>query len=166
MKRTLALLLIITVFAGAFVGCELANGLNIVKASKGLEFDLMEDGNYRVMGTGTCEDKDVVIPRFYKGKPVTRIESGAFMDCTWIESVVIPKSVTHISDLSFKGCTSLEKVYFANTSNWKVGIFEYDKYYDSYSFVLVPIEEDISDPSVAAKLLTSTYVNNVLKINE
>ena len=184
MNKNIALFLAIIILSFAFIGCEFieftkndndseekySKGLDDndseEKYSKGLEFYLIDDSEYQVIGIGTCKDKDIVIPHTYKGKPVTWIPTGAFMNCTQIESIVIPKSVTRIDNLSFEGCTSLERVVFENTSHWGFGIWEYNEYWDMYEFVLVPIEEDISDPSVAAKLLTSTYVNNILKIIE
>ena len=171
MKKIIALLISIIILAFFFIGCEFINFKKDdndpeSKYSKGLEFDLIDNSEYQVIGIGTCKDKDIVIPPIYKGKPVTWITTIAFMNCTQIESIVIPKSVTRIDDHSFDGCTSLERVVFENTSNWGFGIWEYDAYWDIYKFVLIPIEENISDPSVAAKLLTSTYVNNILKIIE
>ena len=170
-KKIIALLISIIILALFFIGCEFINFKKDdndpeSKYSKGLEFDLIDNSEYQVIGIGTCKDKDIVIPPIYEGKPVTWITTIAFMNCTQIESIVIPKSVTRIDDHSFEGCTSLERVVFENTSNWGFGIWEYDAYWDIYKFVLIPIEENISDPSVAAKLLTSTYVNNILKIIE
>lgn len=49
---------------------------------------------YKVIGIGTCEDKDVVIPSVYKNKPVKGIGEFAFSDCSGINSITIPKEST------------------------------------------------------------------------
>ena len=57
---------------------------------------------------------DIEIPSEYHGKTVTGIaprgNEGAFLNCTNIESVVIPSSVTSIGGYSFSGCTNLTSI--------------------------------------------------------
>lgn len=86
-------------------------------ASKGLKFELNpENDGYRLIGIGSCKDKDLVIPEEYNGLPVTEIYwnySGgyhAFEQNTTIESVIIPASVQFIGDYVFYKCTSLKSV--------------------------------------------------------
>ena len=43
---------------------------------------------------------------------------------------------------------------------------QYDAIYDLYRWVVIPIEEDLSNPEIAAQLLTSTYVDNMLQKTE
>ena len=46
----------------------------IPPASEGLEYELNADNNgYKLMGIGSCQDKDLVIPAEYNGLPVTEI---------------------------------------------------------------------------------------------
>ena len=56
----------------------------------------------------------VEIPSSINGKPVFAVYSesikGVFEDCTTIEKVVIPNSVTSIAGNTFKGCTSLKSL--------------------------------------------------------
>ena len=84
------------------------------KESKGLEYVLVNDflssGSYEVVGIGTCNDKDIVIPEEYKGKPVTSIAEEAFKECDKIKSVTIPGSVVDIGDSAFEYCRSLKAV--------------------------------------------------------
>ncbi len=42
------------------------------------------------------------------------IRSGAFADCTLLESVEMPDTVNIIADYSFKGCSSLERIEFSD----------------------------------------------------
>ncbi|MBR2336708.1 MAG: hypothetical protein IKA61_02045, partial [Clostridia bacterium] len=49
------------------------------KESQGLEYELNADQTgYIVVGIGTCNDTDLIIPTTYQGKPVTSIGEDAF----------------------------------------------------------------------------------------
>ncbi len=50
---------------------------------------------------------NIVIPSTYKGKAVVGIDESAFSDCTNLESVTIPDSVTSIGSYAFSGCEGL-----------------------------------------------------------
>ena len=92
-------------------GTKLAEEYYSLVASSGLQFALISDGeSYYVSGIGSCSDTDVIIPKFYKGLPVTSIGDWAFSDCTSLTSVTIPDSVTNIGNGAFYGCTSLTSV--------------------------------------------------------
>ncbi len=69
------------------------------------------------------------------------IGSQAFQSCTSLTSITIPESVTSIGSFAFYGCTSLTKVYFADPKGW--------------SYNGSPVSDDLSDPAVAAKLLST-----------
>ena len=60
------------------------------------------------------ENKKVIIPKEIKIREiyfrVERIEKNAFSDCTLLESVVIPESVTSIDDCAFSDCNSLSDI--------------------------------------------------------
>ena len=79
---------------------------------QGLQFYLQDDGTYIV----SCGDakylSNIVIPATYKGGAVVGIDNNAFSSCYNLTSVVIPDSVTSISDSAFSGCTELEEIYF------------------------------------------------------
>jgi hypothetical protein len=77
----------------------------------GLEYTLNEDqSSYSVTGIGKCKATDIVIPKKYKGLPVTSIGDDAFYDCDSLTSVVIGDSVTSIGYAAFSNCTSLTSV--------------------------------------------------------
>ena len=42
------------------------------------------------------------------------IEDGAFMDCSKLQSIVIPDTVTFIGDYVFEGCTALTSAEFGS----------------------------------------------------
>ena len=78
--------------------------------SWGLEYTLLNNGSYSVTGFVSCANKELVIPDVYDEKPVTRIDSNAFEDCSSLTSVVIGNSVTSIGDYAFAYCDSLTSV--------------------------------------------------------
>lgn len=76
-----------------------------------LEFSLNDDKTgYIVTGIGNYMDKDVIIPDNYNALPVVSIGKTAFLNCTSLESITIPNSVTCIGVGAFNGCTSLSKI--------------------------------------------------------
>lgn len=68
-------------------------------------------------GTWSYSYKDYYIPSSLKKVTVTGGELlyGAFYQCNKIESVVIPKTITTISDSVFYGCSSLTELDIPNT---------------------------------------------------
>ena len=102
--------------------------------SEGLEYELNEDGqSYSIIGLGSWQGENLVIPSEYNGLPVTAIADYAFTDYYYllpilsteemlsrkhtvmIESVVIPDSVTTIGAMAFFNCIYLESVILSNS---------------------------------------------------
>ena len=83
--------------------------------SVGLEYELTTSGTYTVVGIGTCTDTHVVIPEEYQGKKVTAIAARAFYNCSTIEKITIPASVTSIGTQIFFKADSLHTVYYNST---------------------------------------------------
>ena len=80
--------------------------------SQGLLLELVDYGRkYRVVGLGTCTDKNIVIPDEHNNIPVTHVDNSAFVDSE-IESVWIPYSVLTIQTGAFEGCRKLKSVTF------------------------------------------------------
>ena len=76
-----------------------------------LEFLISSNkSNYGVVGLGTYEGTDVVIPSSYKGIPVTVIADDAFSGCSNITSVTLPNTIVKIGNRAFKGCTGLSTI--------------------------------------------------------
>ncbi len=81
----------------------------------GLEYELNEGGeSYSVIGIGSYEGTDLIIPGEYNGLPVTRIESRAFYDNEEITSLTVADSVTSIGEFAFHYCINLESVTLGN----------------------------------------------------
>ena len=87
----------------------------ILIPSEGLEFTLFNYEGYALTGLGTCTDNDIIIPEYYNGLPVTRINDNAFYECDSLTSIIISDSVTSIGYESFFGCDSLTTVVIGNS---------------------------------------------------
>ena len=96
--------------------------------SEGLEYVLLKDNTYAVIGIGTCKDKDVIIPKMYKGKSVTQIGDiygGGFSDCTNLKSIIIPDSVKTIAPFAFSDCENLINIEIPNSvMEMGAGVFD------------------------------------------
>lgn len=80
-------------------------------ASQGLTFVMNEDRNsYILIDIGTCTDTEIVIPSYYNGKPVTKINDGAFLNQHSIKSVVIPEGILNIGNGAFRDCSSITSI--------------------------------------------------------
>ena len=88
--------------------------------SQKLSYTLLPDGSYEVVGRGECTDTQIVIPATYEGKPVTSIGAYAFQHHNGgigIHRVVIPSTVTKISEGAFYEQFSLKEVIFEGKSS-------------------------------------------------
>lgn len=84
--------------------------------SQGLVFTLNNDKNsYTLTDVGTCVDTEIVIPKYYDGKLVTKIGEGAFLNNANIVSVIIPEGVLSIGDGAFRECVALASVTIPST---------------------------------------------------
>lgn len=90
--------------------------------SEGLEFTLTTGGAttmpaeyevYELTGIGTCTDKDIRIPFWYNGKPVTRIARCAFYQEDGITSVLFPNAIRQIDEWAFARMPDLESLTVA-----------------------------------------------------
>ncbi len=95
--------------------------------TEGLQFQKRKDdrgGEYfAVVGLGTAEEIEIVIPATYKGLPVKEIATSAFDSHTdarnaSLKSISIPDSVTSIGSSAFSGCSGLTGVYITDLTAW------------------------------------------------
>lgn len=90
---------------------------NIIPASgtEGLSYKLNDDETgYVVIGLGTAQKSEIIIPSKYKDLPVTSIGERAFYECSELTSVTIPDSVIEIGDSAFCGCIGLTNATMGN----------------------------------------------------
>lgn len=84
-----------------------------LKPSDGLQLTLGSLNDvmfYKVVGVGTCNDSRIVIPSVYNGLPVKVITNSAFKNCSDIQEVIIPDSITSIENYAFYNCSNLRSV--------------------------------------------------------
>lgn len=85
------------------------------KGSEGLEYRSNGDGTCAVIGMGTCQDENLIIPKKSPaGDTVTSIGDEAFHDKK-IRSVKMADSVTEIGVEAFSHCQRLETVDFSSS---------------------------------------------------
>ena len=106
MKKTILLILVIFAIIFTFSACfnkpDNKPGEIEESYSKNLDYKLSDDGeSYWVIGIGTCNDENIIIPSQYNGKPVTKIYDYAFYVSNNIKSVIIPDTVKSIGDYAF-----------------------------------------------------------------
>ena len=91
-------------------GCETVIDTRIIYAgTQGMEYEENDDGTYYLKSKGYCSDNDVVIPKFYKGKPVTGIASGAFGASTI--NLTISENISYIAPDAFVNSSNLQNIY-------------------------------------------------------
>lgn len=86
--------------------CGKINGAN----SEGLEFALVDNSYYELVGRGTCTDTAIIIPEWYSNLPVKSIGSVAFAECTDVTNIKIPETITEIATDAFYMCTGLQSI--------------------------------------------------------
>lgn len=83
--------------------------------TEGLEYELLDNDTYRVIGIGDATDTDIYIPSVYNGKAVTSIGDRAFSGNNNIRSVFVSNSVTSIGQYVFSNCSNLTSVIIPNS---------------------------------------------------
>lgn len=65
---------------------------------------------YTIFGIDEFNNSNLVIPSKYKGLEVKAIEEDAFYNCQFLESIVIPETVTKIAAGAFSQCYNLKSI--------------------------------------------------------
>ena len=81
--------------------------------AQGVKYTLNEKEDkyyYSVTGNSGLLSTEVVIPTDIDGCPVTAIASSSFANCTELEKVLLPESLTSLYVNAFVGCTSLKEI--------------------------------------------------------
>lgn len=138
MKRIFALLLVGVCVLTAFSLTSCGK-----RASKGLEFALNEDGaSYSVVGKGTCEDTEVVIPDEYEGLPVTAIANDAMKKWGGLTAVTIPSSIQTIGSKAFYACPDLVTLTIEEGGSLTIGD---EAFYQCSSLISITLPEGVTE---------------------
>ena len=78
----------------------------------------VSDNQATILSCDNSVTGSIVIPDKIGNIPVTRIEDGAFYDCTDLTSITIPDGVTYIGDFAFGCCESLTSVKIPDTVSY------------------------------------------------
>ena len=79
--------------------------------------------------------KTVRLADTYNGKPVIGINNAVFRDLPELHTVIIPKSITKITDHMFNGCPKVENIYYEGTLNdWFKMKIEKEFFFNSQSY--------------------------------
>ena len=81
-----------------------------------------------VSGHSSEYNSTIVIPDVYEGLNVTSIGEQAFINCSNLTTVVIPKSVKSIDNEAFKGCVNLNSVVTRNIEPLTIGANCFENY--------------------------------------
>ena len=91
---------------------------------QGLAFYPKDNGTYAVEVGYAKRLSKIVIPSSYKGKPVTEV--AGFSNHTSLKEIVIPDSVTTISDYAFLNCFNLTSITIPDSVT-TVGTYAFSK---------------------------------------
>jgi hypothetical protein len=118
-------------------------------------FELNQDGkSYKVVGVSSelgkirpsGEDCIYAIPREYKGKPVTTINSHIFKDIFAVRvTLVIPSSITRIESYAFSGPV-FHSIVFEEKTDWY--LVELGKHLTKYDRASFTTPEDIDEDAL------------------
>ena len=76
----------------------------------GLIYRIYSEESYAEITGYNGNGKNLIIPELLDGVPVTSIGQQAFVNCTTLESVEIPDSITRMGYWAFSGCSNLKQV--------------------------------------------------------
>ena len=76
----------------------------------GLIYRIYSEESYAEITGYNGNGKNLIIPESLDGVPVTSIGQQAFVNCTTLESVEIPDSITRMGYWAFSGCSNLKQV--------------------------------------------------------
>lgn len=122
----------------------------------GLLYQNNGNGTCTVVGIGTCKKTEIYLPeKNPDGLKVVAISTGAFENCSKLESIHIPASIREIGTGAFVGCRTLSSfsVESTNTEYCSVGNVLFSK--DKTELVCYPAKR------VGASYLLSTNVTTI-----
>ncbi len=177
--KILSLLLMLLFSTSAFFGCEKPY---FVYDEQGLAYHLM--GSSYEISLGDCEEKEIVIPSIFKGKPVSTIsvftgstlksvkiskgveiiEAWAFCDSRMLVSVELPDGLCKIGIGAFSDCRSLRNIEIPDgIKNIEKGTFSSCEELES---VVLPDSIETISERAFAHCKSLTYIDLPVSIKE
>ena len=91
--------------------------ITTISYTKGLEFDKYQYKNemYYEVESYTGAYMEVDVPAYYKGLPVGRVGTEAFLDNSRITKVNLPEGMHAIKDRAFRNCVNMESMNIPST---------------------------------------------------
>ena len=108
--KKLLILILATLLAVSLFSCG-----GTPTPTEGLEYRLLDDGTYEVVGIGAAADLEIVIPSEHGGVAISSIGQNAFSGCYNLKSITVGNGIVSIGDGAFSGCTSLERITLPDT---------------------------------------------------
>ncbi len=107
-----ALICLTAIFSAlGFSSCDFFNEVFLWENDGVLYYELNADKqSYSVVGVSDKSTVEIIIPSFFKGKPITSIGYEAFNSCDSLTSIEIPDSVQSIGNRSFRCCDGLTSI--------------------------------------------------------
>lgn len=86
---------------------------------------------------------NIIIPSSYNGVVISKIGDGAFENCCFVTSIILPQTITTIGAGAFKNCTLLNSINLSNITSLEVG--DYGTFFNCVSLkeVSMPIITEI-----------------------
>lgn len=151
------------------------NGIQSHEETDSMYFDfrlICNENSYIISAKEPCNMPPyIVIPKEYKGLPVTHIESEGFCNCENLVSVLIPNTIKSINRGAFKGCINLSIVLFEEDSTLKhIGCYAF-KNCKSLESIVIPksvinIEENVFDCCISLQKIYITTSQHLKPIND
>ena len=86
-------------------------------AEQSLEYEIVSNKFYNVVGIGNVTSEEIVVPSAYNGLPVIRIASRVFENNVNLKKIILPDTLLYIDNFAFAGCTALEYIDLPNSLN-------------------------------------------------
>lgn len=129
--------------------------------NRGVVYDISEDGKSAYVRSYIRTPRRLRIKRRFRGRPVTTINAGAFLDCNNLRSVKITKNISKIKYSAFSHCSNLRKVKIAGN----VKTIEYYAFAYCESLTDVKINKSIEKIDQSAfedsKNLENVYIKDL-----
>lgn len=129
--------------------------------NRGVVYDISEDGKSAYVRSYIRTPRRLRIKRRFRGRPVTTINAGAFLDCNKLRSVKITKNISKIKDQAFRNCSNLRKVKIAG--NVKTIEYHAFAYCESLTDVMInkSIEKIAQSAFEDSKNLENVYIKDL-----